>query len=301
MDKPETKESEVSEQSTLINRSRESKYDHYAHLVSLKKLSPICVNEEFEFGFGSLYSILSSIRVIILLIFVTQFGIRFDKLFQKKYMKHHWKYYLLLVTPSLILIIIIPIQFNNPLPFSVALILYICGYSSFYIFATIYFYFNINDIMINKMGKVFTIKFFQLYFIFGFQFHLLCMTIFFNSTRNALIFDEYNISSTVSFSVGFILILIGAFFSTSAVYAIGFNTYYWFDMVLKIPNSYFTADSVYKYVSNPIYLFGMINVYGFAIMKRSAIGLIVAILNHVGIYTVYFLNEKPFIKQMYST
>ena len=56
-------------------------------------------------------------------------------------------------------------------------------------------------------------------------------------------FEEFKIIPTwVTTVLGLILVIFGLGSKCAAIYGTGYNTYYWYDMVLDVPNAYFIEN-----------------------------------------------------------
>lgn len=53
--------------------------------------------------------------------------------------------------------------------------------------------------------------------------------------------------------IGFVLVALGIGSKGAAICMTGYNTYYWYDMVLNTPNAYFVEAGIYKYCGSPTY------------------------------------------------
>jgi protein-S-isoprenylcysteine O-methyltransferase Ste14 len=80
---------------------------------------------------------------------------------------------------------------------------------------------------------------------------------------------------------------------------VGIPVYYWKDMFLGRSVSEFVVTGPYKYLSNPMYGVGQIQVYAIAIYYNSIYGLIFGAINQALVFFFYFAVEKPFIYRTY--
>jgi protein-S-isoprenylcysteine O-methyltransferase Ste14 len=99
--------------------------------------------------------------------------------------------------------------------------------------------------------------------------------------------------------VAVILFLIGMIVKIWSAYVVGIPVYYWKDMFLGRKVSEFVETGPYKYLSNPMYGIGQVQVYAIAIYYNSVYGLIFGALNQLLVFLFYFAAEKPFIYRTY--
>ena len=78
-----------------------------------------------------------------------------------------------------------------------------------------------------------------------------------------------SIPKEVTTVIGLILTVSGLGSKCAAIYYTGYNTYYWYDMVLNTPNAYFIEGGIYKYCGSPTYTLGRMTGFGAAIHFRS--------------------------------
>lgn len=98
--------------------------------------------------------------------------------------------------------------------------------------------------------------------------------------------------ATILFFTGFIVKLWSA-------WLVGIPIYYWKDMFLGKKICDFVKAGPYKFLNNPMYGVGQLQVYAIAIYYHSIYGLAFGALNQSLIFLFYFLLEKPFIDRMY--
>ena len=84
-----------------------------------------------------------------------------------------------------------------------------------------------------------------------------------------------------------------------STWIVGIDTYYFRDLLLEKSHGEFTARGPYKQFANPMYGIGNIHAYGPALVTGSLVGLMIALACHIGIYSFYFIVEKPFIRRTY--
>ena len=100
--------------------------------------------------------------------------------------------------------------------------------------------------------------------------------------------------------IGLALVALGIGSKGSAIYMTGYNTYYWYDMVLNTPNAYFVEAGIYKYCGSPTYTLGRLTGFGAAIKYRSIPLLVASILDLILITLFNSFVEQPFVRTMYS-
>ena len=99
---------------------------------------------------------------------------------------------------------------------------------------------------------------------------------------------------------GVLLVLSGIFCKGCAIYMTGYNTYYWYDMILNTPNAYFVDGGIYKYCGSPTYTLGRFTGFGAATQMRSIPLFIASIADLILINLFNHLVEQPSVKVMYG-
>merc|ERR1712141_848783 len=114
------------------------------------------------------------------------------------------------------------------------------------------------------------------------------------------ILESFNVvPAEVTTIIGLALVALGIGSKGAAIYMTGYNTYYWYDMVLNTPNAYFIEGGIYKYCGSPTYTLGRMTGFGAAIHFRS-IPLFVASIADLILITLFnFFIEQPFVKRKY--
>lgn len=97
-----------------------------------------------------------------------------------------------------------------------------------------------------------------------------------------------------------ILFISGFTVKILAAKAVTIRIYYWKDMFLGRKIMDFVVTGPYKFLRNPMYGIGQIQVYAVAIWYGSKYGLIAAFLNQFLIFSFYYLVEKKFINRVYK-
>ena len=110
-------------------------------------------------------------------------------------------------------------------------------------------------------------------------------------------FESIPLEATTS--IGLFLVVLGIGSKGCAIYMTGYNTYYWYDMVLDTPNAYFINGGIYKYCGSPTYTLGRFTGFGAAIQFRSVPLFVASLLDLVLITLFNYFIEQPFVKKMY--
>ena len=150
--------------------------------------------------------------------------------------------------------------FGDSLQLSLSTALYICGFGLFYYILSITFFFLwLGPRLRDWWGKDKTLRFWEFYVSVGWQARVQA-----NSTQirwfihwqvqtlgfwvltlcPPMFVDELSpVPESLTTCVGVALLVLGVGSKNGAVYGPGYNTYYWYDMVLDIPNAYFSQVS----------------------------------------------------------
>ena len=148
-------------------------------------------------------------------------------------------------------------------------------------------------------GKAEALRFWEIYVSIAWQ----VQTIGFTSLTLTSIPYLYLFEAIPSWATQFVgscLVGIGLASKGGAIYMTGFNTYYWYDMVLNIPNAYFVEGGIYRICGSPTYTLGRFTGFGAAIQFRS-IPLFVASIVDLLLITVFnYFIEQPFVRKMYG-
>ena len=108
-----------------------------------------------------------------------------------------------------------------------------------------------------------------------------------------------DIPTEVTTVIGVILVICGLGSKCAAIYGTGYNTYYWYDMVLNVPNAYFIEQGIYKFCGSPTYTLGRLTGFGAAINFRSIPLFLASIADLILITLFNYVVEQPFVKRMY--
>ncbi len=99
--------------------------------------------------------------------------------------------------------------------------------------------------------------------------------------------------------IAIILFVIGVTVKLWAAKVVSIDIYYWKDMFLGKKICKFVVSGPYKYLSNPMYGAGQLQIYGTALFYGSIPGLIAAVLYQSSVFSFHFAVEKPFIDRIY--
>jgi len=108
-----------------------------------------------------------------------------------------------------------------------------------------------------------------------------------------------DMSPALVMGVVVILFVVGLVVKIWSAYVVGIPVYYWKDMFLGRKVSDFVVTGPYKYLSNPMYGVGQVQVYAVAIYYNSSYGLVFGAINQALVFLFYFAAEKPFIYRTY--
>jgi len=175
----------------------------------------------------------------------------------------------------------------------------ICLFCLFYYIISIsWFFLSLGPKMRVKWGKANTLRFWEFFVSLGWQVQTIG---FWLLTLATPLFKEElsSVPTALTTGVGLVLVVLGIVSKMGAVYGTGYNTYYWYDMVLDIPNDYFSQVGIYKYCGSPTYTLGRGTSFGAALHFRSLPMMGAAVLDLVLITLFNRYVEQPFVKKMY--
>ena len=125
----------------------------------------------------------------------------------------------------------------------------------------------------------------------AFVFVLLCVV-----TRGTLILP---VPSVVPITTGVILVIIGLGAKLWAARTLGGNAYYWHNFFDPENAGGPVSTGPYRYVSNPMYTIGYLQMYGLALITASWPGMVAAAFAQAAILAFYLLVEKPHFEQLH--
>jgi protein-S-isoprenylcysteine O-methyltransferase Ste14 len=112
---------------------------------------------------------------------------------------------------------------------------------------------------------------------------------------------EIPLPLALRWSLFVLLTVVGFGIKFWATWIVGIDTYYFRDLLVEKSHGEFTVRGPYKKFANPMYGTGNIHAYGPALVTGSLMGLVFALACHIGIYSFYFIVEKPFIRRTYPS
>jgi protein-S-isoprenylcysteine O-methyltransferase Ste14 len=125
-------------------------------------------------------------------------------------------------------------------------------------------------------------------------FQVLCV-----ATRSSPFFASAPVSVTTI--AGIAMIIVGYGVKGWATCLVGFDSYFFRDILLETPNERVVSSQLYRFFRHPTYSIGYLQSYGFAVLTRSAEGLLAATALHIGILLVFVkLCEEPFMRRLYG-
>ena len=151
--------------------------------------------------------------------------------------------------------------------------------------------------LIEKFGEERSYLFYEGFLAFAF-FHNGVSLSFISQSSAGNEFFEGIPTIVLSLSV-VILFCFGMGIKIWSAYVVGIPIYYWKDMFLGRRVSHFIVTGPYKYLSNPMYGVGQLQVYAIAIYYNSINGLVFGVINQALVFLFYFTVEKPFIYRTY--
>ena len=169
----------------------------------------------------------------------------------------------------------------------------------YYIIAITIFFKIIGPWMRKKFGKAVTLRVWEIYISIAWQ----VQTVGFVSlTLTKTPYQEYfrNIPHEATTLLGSLLVFSGIFSKGCAIFMTGYNTYYWYDMILNTQNAYFVEGGIYKYCGSPTYTLGRFTGFGAAIQYRSVPLFIASVADLILITLFNWFVEQPSVKIMYG-
>jgi len=125
----------------------------------------------------------------------------------------------------------------------------------------------------------------------AFAFILLCVV-----TRGTLVLP---VPSVVLITTGVILVIIGLGVKLWAARTLGSDAYYWHNFFDPENARGPVSTGPYRYVSNPMYTIGYLQMYGLALITGSWPGMVAAAFAQAAILGFYLLVEKPHFEQLH--
>lgn len=306
-------EEEEGEEDILYSRMGEMSppdySDYYEYLSTSATVRPICITEGVDFSKMSLLqrmwwwvvTFLKFLSIIIL-------SVRTDRLGDWDYLTHHYLHYTGLlvfalaawspqVVDSLGNMGYLDTEGMFAISNSTAAI--ICTFGLFYYILSIsWFFLWLAPRLRILWGKGNTLRFWEFFVSLGWQVQTLG---FWALTLAPPLFTDAlaSVPPTLTSVLGVVLVVGGIGSKMGAVYGTGYNTYYWYDMVLDTPNAYFSEVGIYKFCGSPTYTLGRGTSFGAALHYRSLPMLVAAIVDLVLINLFNRWVEQPSVKRMY--
>ena len=97
-----------------------------------------------------------------------------------------------------------------------------------------------------------------------------------------------------------VLIFTGTAVKIWSALVVGLPVYYWKYMFLGRAVGGFVVRGPYRYLANPMYGVGQLQVYGIALYYHSFYGLLFAALNQLLVFGFYYVVERPFMKRTFG-
>lgn len=151
--------------------------------------------------------------------------------------------------------------------------------------------------LINKFGEEQAYLYYEGVLGFAFFHNGISLSHISQSTANLYWCDIIPHALLLSLSV--LLFIAGFATKIWAAYIAGIPVYYYKDMFLGRKISNFVVKGPYRFLSNPMYGVGQLQVYAIAIYYHSVYGLLFGLLNQALVFSYYYLLEKPFICRTY--
>ena len=182
--------------------------------------------------------------------------------------------------------------------FDFAIIYFLCGTSAYIFF--VFFVLPENGFrlkLIEKFGEQKAYLHYEAFLGFLFFHNSIALTFMSQTTSN----DSFwvTIPELIILILSGILFIVGMGVKIWSAFVVGTPIYYWKDMFLGRKVCEFVETEPYKYLTNPMYGIGQIQVYAVAIYYGSTHGLLFGLINQVLVFVFYFLVEKPFIYRTY--
>ena len=179
-----------------------------------------------------------------------------------------------------------------------AIIYFLCGTSAY-----IFFVFSVlreNGLrlrLIEKFGEKKAYLHYEAILGFLFFHNSVALTFMSQTTSNDSFWNT--VPQPLILAIAGILFIVGMVVKIWSAFVVGTPIYYWKDMFLGRKVCEFVETGPYKYLTNPMYGIGQIQVYAVAIYYGSTHGMLFGIINQVLVFVFYFLVEKPFIYRTY--
>lgn len=151
--------------------------------------------------------------------------------------------------------------------------------------------------MIRKFGEEKAYRYYEGFLAFAF-FHNGVSLSFISQSSVGTGFWE-NVPAVMLTIIVAVLFIVGMGVKIWAAIVVGIPVYYWKDMFLGRKVSEFVVTGPYKYINNPMYGIGQVQVYAIALYYHSLYGLLFGVINQMLVFLFYFTVERPFIDRTY--
>jgi protein-S-isoprenylcysteine O-methyltransferase Ste14 len=151
--------------------------------------------------------------------------------------------------------------------------------------------------LIKRFGEEKAYRYFEAFLAFAFFHNGVSLSFISQSSAGSDLFSYISAATTTTLFVVFFTI--GIVVKIWSAYVVGTPIYYWKDMFLGKKVSDFVVIGPYKFLNNPMYGIGQLQVYAIALYYHSGYGLLFGAINQGLVFLFYFLFEKPFIQRMY--
>jgi protein-S-isoprenylcysteine O-methyltransferase Ste14 len=94
-------------------------------------------------------------------------------------------------------------------------------------------------------------------------------------------------------AAGAVLVLVGLVTKVWAAVTLGGKAYYWYNFFDASERVVPNTTGPYRFLRNPMYTVGYLQIYGLALVTRSLPGLVAALVDQAAILAFYRLVEKP--------
>ena len=151
--------------------------------------------------------------------------------------------------------------------------------------------------LMNKFGEERAYLYYEGFLAFAFFHNGASLSFISTSSSGSGFWGHLHPSLIISISV--LLFVTGLVVKIWAAFVVGIPIYYWKDMFVGRKISDFVVSGPYKYLNNPMYGVGQVQVYAMAIYYNSVYGLIFGVINQLLVFMFYYTVERPFIHRTY--
>lgn len=110
---------------------------------------------------------------------------------------------------------------------------------------------------------------------------------------------ERTVPAPLVLTAGVALFVVGLLVKLWATLTVGVDVYYFRDMFLGRPLAPASEGGPYRFMRNPMYSWGQLQGYGYALLHGSLSGIVAAGAGHLLIYAFYLVAERPFVRRVY--